>query len=137
MSKDCMNTRTFLEERMRMCAYHSTCSNKVECRTDDGILCPMADGENAQCNDMCWEDPLRAIHIVQKWSDDHPAETIAEHFKKILPDMKINNWSDICCKKLDDMIDKFDPFCDYNGIPTESVCKECWNRVYQDSILPF
>ncbi len=62
--KDCSKTEIYLKEKARMCKPNDICCD-----------CPFYEhrsGPFAICNDVEENEPLIAIEIVQKWSDEHP-----------------------------------------------------------------
>nr|DAP20139.1 MAG TPA: 2'-deoxynucleoside 5'-phosphate N-hydrolase 1 [Caudoviricetes sp.] len=65
-----------------------------------------------------------AIHIVQKWSDEHPVETMIEHLKTQHPKVQLDE-------------DNVPPFCPPNiGYEEDHSCDKdcikCWNRPYME-----
>lgn len=68
--------------------------------------------------------PKDAIHIVQKWSDEHPVETMIEHLKTQHPKVQLDE-------------DNVPPFCPPNiGYEEDHSCDKdcikCWNRPYME-----
>lgn len=64
---DCSVTMNFLRERERMC-HNSSC----------GSGCPvfrLAREDSTSCDYYLRKHPEKAVKIVQKWSDEHPAKT--------------------------------------------------------------
>ena len=65
--KDCSKAEIYLRERTRMCKLNDNCYN-----------CPFYEyriDSFSQCNSIEDNYPLKAIEIVQKWSDEHPEST--------------------------------------------------------------
>ena len=122
MKKNCKETKTFFEERIRMCKEYN---HSIGC---DG--CPFSSGEETFCEQMLWEEPEKAIDMMQKWSDDHQPETIEEHFYKVLPHASII-YDNLCCQILDYELEAYDDTGDCWG----RHCKECWKRPYEESLL--
>ena len=129
MKIDCSKTENYFKEKARM-----TKRDKKGCAIEciDCQLSECKNGEKVGCSTFQILYPQKAIEIVQKWSDEHPRETIFEHFKKILPNMDNRISSDIC---------DFCPSCLDRNILDIDICKlenncciRCWNRDYEDSI---
>ena len=120
MRIDCSKTLNYGAELDRMCDANTS---EGRCKTGCGLY-----------KLTCWrakEITQEHIDIVQKWSDEHPQETMAEHFLKMLPNAKISSDGTpvICphyigwgnqgrCPKADG---KF------------GSCTECWNRPYREA----
>lgn len=62
--KDCSKTEIYLQEKNRMCKPNDSCYN-----------CPFYEhriDSFSPCNSIEDNYPLKAMEIVQKWSDEHP-----------------------------------------------------------------
>ncbi|MBR5583609.1 MAG: hypothetical protein IKW21_03690 [Lachnospiraceae bacterium] len=107
---DCSLTLNYVKELKRMCETHEFCS-------DD---CPMYEYQTG-CSDVI-NIEQKHIDIVQKWLDEHPHETMAEHFFKMFPNApkSKNNNPRICTEHLGW---GSRPDCDLG-------CSVCWNRPY-------
>lgn len=124
---DCNKTEVFLRELDRMCK-ETDCSN---CRLCAEASCGAA---YKSCNK---DDYSTLFRTVQKWSDEHPQETILEHFQKILPDMTIFKTLDGkerigCCPDLLDS--RISHYCRYDLVYAKHPCGDCWNRPYEEAI---
>ena len=107
---DCSKTLIYVAERNRMCGtYDKNCWE-----------CPLVkDG----CCDIVEELTQKHIDVVQKWSDEHPQETMREHFFKMFPGATETSTGNPTP-------------CPYhlgwdNGCPRIN-CVECWNRPYEE-----
>lgn len=68
--------------------------------------------------------PKDAIQIIQKWSDEHPVETMIDHLKTQHPKVQLDE-------------DNVPPFCPPNiGYEEDHSCDKdcikCWNRPYME-----
>lgn len=117
MKIDCSKTLNYVNERNRMCDSVST-----NCR-----VCPldkMGDAERGKC--MRVRDVTQKhIDIVQKWSDEHPRETMSEHFSKMFQNTSLSdNWRrNICPYHIGRISKEIYDNCDL-------VCTVCWDRPY-------
>lgn len=99
---DCGKTEVFFKELKRMC-------NKYRCTK-----------YNASCNGCeiyqhCYDfscygfvknNPLKAVEIVQKWSDENPTKTRQGELLKMFPDVKLlNGVVGICPRDIDKEIE--------------------------------
>ena len=116
---DCSKTEVFLRELKRMCKENNCHSCPLGGRQICGVFFPSAK------SDVLFE----LCQIVQKWSDEHPQETILEHFKKILPNMCCENKGvpNACMRNFDSRL-----FIEDVCIATK--CTDCWNRPYEEAI---
>ena len=120
MSKiDCSKVLNYVSEMKRMCEAHG-------CNCFGIPNCPLANKACSQAKTITQEK----IDILQKWSDEHPLETMAEHFFKMFPKAKL-------CLGMPDMCPEHlgweEDLCE-NGKRT-CLCEECWNRNYGISDL--
>lgn len=88
--------------------------------------CPISSDNNKPCL-HCEEFentyPDKAIEIVQRWSDEHPIETRAEHLLKMIPTAQINKrdkMPKVCLKNLNPKIE------------CKTSCKMCWQAPYKE-----
>lgn len=107
---DCSKTEVFFKELNRMCStYGYLCTNcgiHLNCNSSVGDT----------CGTFIRNNPLKAVEIVQKWSDEHPIKTRQSEFLKLFPDAKITDGRlNICPKLLDTKIE---------NCPTK-VCDNC------------
>lgn len=117
MSKiDCSKTLNYVSEMKRMCESYGYQCHGVP-------ACPLANKACSQAKTITQEK----IDIVQKWSDEHPQETMAEHFFKLFPNApKKEDGSPVLCPQT--LGFKRSPICNYDG------CTDCWNRPYSEVI---
>ena len=78
---------------------------------------------------ICAEDAIKAIEILQKWSDEHPKKTYAQDFFEKFP--KAQSYSDgspVICRKIiyGEIRPPFEN-CYYTG-----ACYRCWNEPMND-----
>ena len=120
MRIDCSKTINFIREFKRMCDFELNVEK-------DCPNCPFR-------SKYCDEDGLVGLYsvtpgiveLVQKWSDEHPQETIAEHFFKMFPNApKSENGTPVFCPK--DM--GWTDYCVVD-IEPEKCCLDCWNMPY-------
>lgn len=117
MKKDCGKTEMFLSEWKRMCESAERCS---ACPGSDNFY-PICDTSIRNCSK---ENINSFIEIVQKWSDEHPEQSIKEKFLEVFPNAptKFDGYPYGCC------VDLGLKTGDCSGIN----CKDCWNRPYQE-----
>ncbi len=115
---DCSKTENFLKELDRMCK-ETDCGS---CRLCAEVSC------GAVYRRFTKNDYSTLFQIVQKWSDEHPQETILEHFKKILPNMCCENKGipNACVRDFDTRL--------FPGTCATIMCIDCWNRPYEEAI---
>ena len=115
MKVDCSSVLNYAQEFNRMC-------KSVGCKCNN---CPMY-AIVGRC-DTVGGITQTHIDIVQKWSDEHPQETMLEHFLKLFPNAPQDDdetpmhtcpyhlgWEKLCPRD--------------NQFVYE--CKECWSRTY-------
>lgn len=73
---DCTKTEGYLIEKARMCN---------SCYSCDSCGFPARNTALQSCIEMEENDTLRAIDIVQKWSDEHLLKTRFDDFKEKMP----------------------------------------------------
>ena len=73
---DCTKAEGYLIEKARMCN---------SCYSCDSCSFPTTNTALKSCGEMEENDVLRAISIVQKWSDEHPPKTRFDDFKEKIP----------------------------------------------------
>lgn len=104
-----MDAIKFMKEKKRMCESYSAC---IE-------ACPLKIPvyENGfTCIRYCFDNPEKAVAIVEKWSAEHPAKTRQSELLKAFPSAEIENGIAVACpKSLDQNVE-----C---GI--SSSCDEC------------
>ena len=115
---DCSKTLNYVRERNRMCKSFGYCSGD----------CPLYK-YNYVCNKINYITQER-IDIVQKWSDEHPQQTMADKFFEIFPNaMKTNtNLPLVCPNYLGWTTEPHCPKRDGEQI----TCTDCWNRPYSE-----
>lgn len=124
MRIDCSKTINFVREFKRMCDFEWNVEK-------DCPNCPFR-------LKYCDEDGLVGLHsvtpesveLVQKWSDEHPQETMAEHFFKMFPNAPKSEAERLFfCPKDIGWID----YCVID-IEPEKCCLKCWNMPYIESV---
>lgn len=124
MRIDCSKTLNFATERKRMCEdyFHRICYKGDE-------ECPLHKihtnewGFPFNCKSIdCITQEL--IDDMQKWSDEHPKETLVDRFYKIFPNALRNpqNLQPMACPYQLGWYEE-------DGCP-EMSCEDCWNRPY-------
>ena len=116
MSKiDCSKTLNYVAEKERMCKSYVLCCN-----------CSLHSGLCEEVKDITQHH----IDIVQKWSDEHPRQTMADKFFEIFPNaMKTNtNLPLVCPNYLGWTTEPHCPKRDGEQI----TCTDCWNRPYSE-----
>lgn len=112
---DCSETENYLKERNRMCKrFLKECEDCSDCSFYNHYGCERLDLERTE--------PEKAIEIVQKWSDEHPQNTILMDFVKKYPNAPLeeNGTPRFCPYHLGYMTkEDFDDCSHY--------CKQCWN----------
>ena len=79
-----MDAIKFMKEKKRMCESYSMCTE----------ACPLKIPvyENGfTCIRYCFDNPEKAVAIVEKWSAEHPVKTRQSEILKIIPDATIRN----------------------------------------------
>lgn len=120
---DCSLTLNYVSERNRMCeTFEKQKGNSIrKCK-----VCPLYI-ENCECG-LTRVITQKYIDIVQKWSDEHPHETMAEHFFKLFPNaMKHNSGIPMVCPKTIGWLNECKPV-DANM----TDCEICWNQPYTE-----
>lgn len=113
---DCNKTEVYFEERTRMCSSINDCCD-----------CPFYSerGRFVPCQQVECSKPLKAIEIVQKWSDEHPIKTYQDVFLKAFPKAPIStDGQPVACRKV------------VFGTPVDCVvvgCYACWNEEYKEN----
>ena len=125
---DCSKTKNYFAEKLRMTKKHKltdgTCICELNC--DD---CPLSSSNNGSSDMMSCSDfqtiyPQEAIKIVQKWSDEHPEQTLLTAFNSYYPQATKgeNGIPHICLAKLGKV-----NYCNELFNPSSKRCEECWN----------
>lgn len=116
MKVDCSKTLNYIKELKRMCHYYVN-GKTNRCSLD----CPFA---QTNCTHTA-EITQQHIDLLQKWSDEHPQETMAEHFFKLFPNApKKEDGSPVLCPQ--NLGYERSQICNYDG------CTDCWNRPYEE-----
>jgi hypothetical protein len=110
---DCSKALNYVAEIQRMCKH---CQDRHGC-----IECGLSE---MKCSDVfaISEDHIK---VVQRWSDEHPAKTMADRFFEIFPNApkdEDGHPREICPIDLG-WVNK----CD-----VEVACIKCWNRPYKE-----
>lgn len=94
---DCSKTEVFLKELKRMC-----CTNDRICSKCKIFL----NSNDGRCSSFVKNNPLKAVEIVQKWSDENPTKTRQGELLKMFPDVKLlNGVVGICPRDIDKKIE--------------------------------
>ena len=114
---DCTQVLNFKTELRRMCQTYMDPDDYSDCGE-----CPLwKDKCISEIDDITQEH----VDIVQKWSDEHPSETMIEKFFKMFPNApkSLYGYPTSCPDSLG-WAEKPKP-CGHMS------CKECWNRPYK------
>lgn len=104
-----MDAIKFMKEKKRMCESYSACIESCPLKIpvyENGFTCIR----------YCFDNPEKAVEIVEKWSAEHPVKTRQSELLKMFPDARVNS---------DGVID-IDP-CDLN----KKLEREC-DRKYDN-----
>lgn len=107
-----MDAVKYIKEKQRMCNSFTLCKG---CEVDY-----MLKAMPGSCINFFCENPEKAVSIVEKWADEHPAKTRQSEFLKMFPNAKRNgDYIDICPKivdvKLVDQCKKYDHYDSCDG----------------------
>ena len=124
---DCRKTIDFFPELKRLCDSRAVCeadaANKEQCPLFGFAFCGRSATEGST------KEIIKAIEILQKWSDEHPKKTYAQDFLEKFP--KAQTCSDgspfVCRKRLYGGIHSTLENCDYTG-----ACYKCWNEPMEE-----
>lgn len=122
MRIDCSKTLNYVAERNRMCNTLEKKGNSIlKCK-----VCPLHI-ENCECG-MTRDITQKHIDIVQKWSDEHPQETMVDKLFEIFPNaMKLKNGLPLFCPH-------YLGWGEYEKCPKGQgvyiSCVDCWNMPY-------
>ena len=99
---DCSKTEEFFKELKRMCnKYRCTKYNASCSRCEIYQHC-----YDFSCYSFVKNNPLKAVEIVQKWSDENPTKTRQGELLKMFPDVKLlNGVVGICPRDIDKKIE--------------------------------
>lgn len=131
---DCDKTIDFFAEAKRLCD-----SRAGLCDSRTAGMADVANKEQCPLFDFCFgessittrdiEEIIKAIEILQKWSDEYPKKTYAQDFFEKFP--KAQSCSDgtpfVCRKRIYGGIPSTLENCDYTG-----ACYKCWNEPLND-----
>lgn len=117
---DCSNYINFQKEKQRLT---ENCS--IGCYNCP--LCGAKNGEGVNCTTLMEAYPEVAVKILQKWSEENPATTYQDIFKKSFPFHQINgDGSPRCCVN-----DVFGPVVKCSNF---NSCKNCWLSAYEEKV---
>lgn len=116
MKIDCNVAKNYFKEKNRM-------TKNCEISCGDCPLCINNNKTNLLCKKLENTYPEKAIGIVKAWSDEHQAETRAEHFIKMHPNapMYETGYPVACVGNLNNNVS-----CEVGLIG----CKKCWDKPY-------
>mgnify|MGYP006928574152 CR=1 FL=1 len=106
-----MDAVEFFKQRARMCGSFDNC---CECG-----LYRRNPGNSALCEDYCFEEPEKAVQVVEKWAAEHPVKTRLSEYRRLFPNANMDEYPLGCVKA-------------YNmGVNCENFkdCEEC-KRAY-------
>jgi hypothetical protein len=120
---NCNKTTNFFSELKRLCDSRTSCEagaeNKEQCPLFDFCFCE----RSITTRDA--EEIIKAIEILQKWSDEHPKKTYAQDFFEKFPKApKDKTFKEKCpwvCR-----------MGIYGGECPSAGCVECWNEPMND-----
>lgn len=123
---DCSKTIDFFSELKRLCSLRLTC----EADAANKEQCPMFEVCEHPLTKICAEDAIKAMEILQKWSNEHPKKTYAQDFFEKFPKAQ-RNWDGtpfVCRKRIYGGIHSATlEDCDYTR-----ACYRCWNEPLND-----
>lgn len=122
---DCSKVIDFFAEAKRHCDSRTAC----EADAANEEQCPMFGVCGRPLTEICVEDAIKAIEILQKWSDEHPKKTYAQDFLEKFPEAQ-KNWDGtpfVCRKRIYGGIRSTLEDCYYTG-----ACYRCWNEPLND-----
>lgn len=112
---DCSKTEVFFKELNRMCSTHgylcTKCGIHLNCNSSVGNT----------CGTFIRNNPLKAVEIVQKWSDQNPIKTRQSEFLKMFPEAKLDDYDILILKPC-----MIDVTCQRNGICCADCREEYW-----------
>lgn len=115
---DCSVTANFLSERQRMCdSYKHGCGN-----------CALREASRYTehtCSDYTYNNPDKAVGIIQKWSDEHPPKTRLDDIKERCPNVPLDGEGFPCFKPV--MLGYCDN-CDRCQNWKKPDTRNCWNE---------
>ena len=114
MKIDCNFTENFFKEWDRMCV---SCARCEQCEIKE----IMKTYQILDCRTLTMKHWKEVINVVQKWSDEHQAETRLEHFKKMFPKAPILGGRPKLC--VGSLTGEFS---------CKGSCLECWNKPYKE-----
>lgn len=111
---DCNNTEVFFKELKRMCNKYS-CTACIGCEINQHCY-------DSGCYGFVKNNPLKAVEIVQKWSDSNPVKTHQSMFLNMFPNAIIlDGVIDLCPKWIDEKIK-----CNYPQIGCFKCKEKYW-----------
>ena len=123
---DCSKTTDFFSEVKRLCDSRAACEAVVP----NGEQCPLFEFCEHTLTTIRAEEAIKAIEILQKWSNEHLKKTYAQDFFEKFP--KAQGCADgspfVCRKRIygGKISSRYDT-CDYAG-----ACQNCWNEPLND-----
>ena len=122
---DCSKTIDFFAEAKRLCDSRAAC----EANATNKERCPVFEFCDRSPTEICVEDAIKAIEVVQKWSDEHSKKTYAQDFFEKFP--KEQGDSDgtpfACRKRIYGGVRPNDERCN-----RREACYECWNEPMEE-----
>lgn len=124
---DCSKVIDFFAELRRLCDSRTVCeadaANKEQCPLVGFAFCGRSAAEGSA------KEIIKAIEILQKWSDEHPKKTYAQDFFEKFPKAQSNSDGTpfVCRKRIYGGIRSTLEDCDYTG-----ACYRCWSEPLND-----
>lgn len=123
---DCSKTIDFFAELNRLCDSRTGCVADVANKGQ----CPLFEVCDHTLTTICAEDAIKAIEILQRWSDEYPKKTYAQDFFEKFPKAQSNSDGTpfVCRKRIYGGIHSTTlEDCDYTR-----ACYRCWNEPLND-----
>ena len=78
-----MDAVEFFRQRKRMCKAYKEC---CECG-----LYRRNPGASPLCEEYCFEEPEKAVQVVEKWAAEHPVKTRLTEFLRLFPEAPMDS----------------------------------------------
>ena len=123
---DCSKTIDFFAEAKRLCDSRTGCTADAANKEQ----CPMFGVCDRLLTEICVEDAIKAIEILQKWSDEHPKKTYAQDFFEKFPKAQSNSDGTpfVCRKRIYGGIHS----ATSEGCDDTRACYRCWSEPLND-----
>ena len=115
---NCNNVIDYVKGKQRMCAFYKNCCGD----------CPFNyETININCEHAIESAPEKAIKIVQKWNDEHPAKTRMQQLLELYPRAITNMAGNILAICPNDLDTNF-------SCPKNSVCIKCQEDFWKQEV---